>query len=448
MALALLPFFAACSDDDKQYGAGNPQLTLLSQITTANLGDSITYKVNCKDLGGTPLSTLKLDLYYGTQKVSSKTVRTKTDGDYQGKLLVPYYKGIPNGKAQLKLTLQNISFTKVEQTVDVNVTRPTWSTIRFVDADKKVYTMTPSASDPYLFTASVPFNRFTMKGHFEADAFGANGNALTWGSKDSGVDTGSTENVTLSTATKGNINVTFNVKTYAFGPNEELPITPITFTKDKETVTLDLVQGKLYNFEGNADMAGDDWWQDPDFFTREDVGVYRFTAMSGKYSVYSMFTAKACKVWPAAADGTPAKLDNNGNGAVYIIGGGCINKPLFSSYGDWQADANQTAPLAPIAPKKFQATVVVGKQLKAGDGDDPQNGIDFKFFTATGWGGEFGKSGAAKYLVSDNPYFTVKPGDGNLALKPGVKLVEGETYVFTIDCTAGVAPAKLTVVKK
>ena len=49
---------------------------------------------------------------------------------------------------------------------------------------------------------------------------------------------------------------------------------------------------------------------------------------------------------------------------------------------------------------------------------------------------------------STNPWFWVNESDGNIHLKDGVSIHDGETYVFNVDCTKGVNAAVLTVTKK
>ncbi len=62
-----------------------------------------------------PLSTLKAKLFYGEELVSETVIRTKTSGsDYTGKVFVPYYPNVIDGRATLKFVLQNIHFTTTE----------------------------------------------------------------------------------------------------------------------------------------------------------------------------------------------------------------------------------------------------------------------------------------------------------------------------------------------
>jgi hypothetical protein len=61
---------SGCKDDDDNGGDGSPVITV-SDVSPAMFGDSITVKVNCKDEGGVPLSTLKAALNYSNEQVQT-----------------------------------------------------------------------------------------------------------------------------------------------------------------------------------------------------------------------------------------------------------------------------------------------------------------------------------------------------------------------------------------
>ena len=93
----------------------------------------------------------------------------------------------------------------------------------------------------------------------------------------------------------------------------------------------------------------------------------------------------------------------------------------------------------------YQITLTVGEQLSATD-------VNFKFFGQPNWGTEFKGNGGDYSLTSDSEIFGVGDGNGghdngNIYLKDGAVLKDGETYIFTVDLTAGCANGKLTVKK-
>lgn len=97
--------------------------------------------------------------------------------------------------------------------------------------------------------------------------------------------------------------------------------------------------------------------------------------------------------------------------------------------------------MSQIEAKKYQVTVVAGEQIKSDD-------INFKFFHQQGWGGEYKND--ALSTTSDLVFIgdgTNGRDAGNLGLVEGKSLENGVAYRFTVDVTAGVSSAVLTVEK-
>ncbi|MDD5862642.1 MAG: DUF5016 domain-containing protein, partial [Prevotella sp.] len=212
MALLAVLGLSACdnSDDDPlPRGDGNPVITSQDVPSSALFGDSLSFTVNCKDEGGVALSTLKAYLYFDDEVVGQTTIRTKTEGDYTGKIYVPFLKNIPDGSAKLKLVLQNIHFTTSEQDFDVTVSRPKYEYINFISGDK-TYKMTPDAANPYLFSTTVESASNLLSGYFSAPAQGTSGNVMTFGEGTDGCTQGVTTPLSFVSTTIGKFKVTFN----------------------------------------------------------------------------------------------------------------------------------------------------------------------------------------------------------------------------------------------
>ena len=102
IALAAGALLSSCSEDTPL--PGNPVMNVSGNIESACFGDSLAFTVKATD-DEVPLSTIHAELYFGDEMVSEKVIRTKVSGaDYEGKLYVPYYANIPDGKATLRLT--------------------------------------------------------------------------------------------------------------------------------------------------------------------------------------------------------------------------------------------------------------------------------------------------------------------------------------------------------
>ena len=85
-----LPLFTACTDNDYSTPAqeGNPVITPAT-VSSAQMGETIEFTVNCKDAESVALSTLKAEMLYSGETVDETTVRTANEGDYTIKLNVP-----------------------------------------------------------------------------------------------------------------------------------------------------------------------------------------------------------------------------------------------------------------------------------------------------------------------------------------------------------------------
>ena len=212
---------------------------------------------------------------------------------------------------------------------------------------------------------------------------------------------------------------------------------------DKSAVTVNVKQGTAFKFDG---IVADDWTVDGDFFEKNADGTYTFKCITGRYNIVAYADYKYLQAYPINADGKPAEMQEDGTGALWIIGSDCINKPSLASTNNkgWWEGTEWNQCVAPIAPKKYRITLTVGEQLKASD-------INFKFFGQPGWGVEFNGKDGDYHIDSDNEWFRVNAADsdnGNIFLKDGAALNDGDTFVFTIDLTAGVKSGVLTVEKK
>lgn len=445
-AFLALPFLGACNDEDTNK-AGNPVMDLKSDLSSAYFGDSLEYTVNCSDEDGVPLSTLKASLYFSGELVGQTTIRTKTEGEYTGKIYIPYLKDIPNGKITLKLALQNIHFTITQKSIDIQLSRPENDSINLITSDGKIYKMLPVSGYPYLYSTTVNSSSNIINGHFEAPAFGKYGKKQTFGEGDSGVVQDETKNITIVSSHTGAFQVTFNTQTYdytpAYDPNAP---TAVYITQQANVYVGDFIQGHKYQFAGDATMNESDWFYDTDYFTKNDDGTYTFNAVSGSYTINADFSNKYFRIWPM--NGTnPATTQDDGSGALWIIGSEGINKPFWKTINHgWWTGTDSDLALAQVRNKVYQITLTVGQQL------DPNN-VNFKFFGQPNWGIEFHAKGGNDILTLSSTDFFMGDGtnggdNGNVYLMPGVTLKEGDTYVFTVDLTNGCANGVVSVTKK
>jgi hypothetical protein len=437
-AVLCIGIVGACSDD-KGAGAGNPVINLKSTFSGAHFADSLPFTIEASD-AEVPLSTLKVRLYYGEEQVAETVIRTQTNGEYSGKIYVPFYANTPNSAATLKLVLQNISKTITEQEIDLPLTRPDFPSLTFVAADEQEYTMARTGSYQYAATATFPAAE--TPGYIKAAAFGDNGNALTWGWDGSAVALGSTANIPFSDLLPAHT-ITFNTLTFEAAPFIEPHPTingqPLTVVDDDHyTIDLDLTQGQDIVVENINSFSA--WWIDPDWFTN-NAGNLTFNAVTGEYRITADYERKFLRVEVLDGGGNLATTQTDGTGAIWVMGMD-IDKPLWMSSGlEWSSSDRWALPklcLAPITDKIHQISFVAGSS--AGINWD---WFEFAFYHQKGAAGT--QFTDATLSLTPTTFVEIKSG-GNVARK--TNLSPGKTYVFKIDATAGISNAVLTVTEQ
>jgi hypothetical protein len=427
----LVAGFSACDDDEKT--DGHPELALEKEVSLAYFGDSIPFTATVSDQDQVPLSTLKAQLFFGDEMVSETVIRTKAEGEYSGKIFVPFLKDIPDATATLKFVAQNIRFAIAQETFDVSLSRPEFSHLTLV-TESGNYQMEPAGNHRYVATEDFPQK---VKGYIEAPAYGENGNPISFGWGNEGAITqGSEADINFSNYSAGVYDITFNILTYEASPFITLEFAGTEMSMVDENnfkVEMDLEQDQNLEISGIPNI--DEWSMDEDYFVDNGDGTYNFRAVSGKYRVTANFEHEYFIV--EAMNGNDlASLQSDGTGAIWIIGEG-IGKPSLDNQVGWNTD--KALCMAQISPKKYQVTVVAGTSING-------TNINFKFFHQKGWGGEF----TSEALSSESDLIFVGDGangrdPGNLGLFDGVTLEEGQKYVLEVDVTSGIDSAVLSV---
>ena len=433
---ALAGVMAATSCDDDDFTAGNPQVDVVAQDADAFFGDSLPFTIKATDVE-VPLSTLKAQLYYGEEKVSETTIRTKTSGaDYSGKIYVPFLKGTPDGKATLKYVLQNTSMTITEKEQEITVARPDYPYITLVSSDGNEYRMERTGLHSYAANAAFPAK---VNAYIVAPKYGNNGNELRFGWNGDGIALNASQEIPFSSTSSGKYDITFNTRTFEAAPFAHIYFCgkemSTTSTPDVYTVDLTLNTGDAITVEGIPNV--DEWWLDPDYLKRGDDGVIRFVPMSGRYRVTANGRLNYFIIEVLDSNGDLASLQSDGSGALWVIGEN-VGKPSLGNAVGWTTE--NALCMAPVQTGVYTLTVTAGRTINA-------SSINFKFFgQAKGWGDELT---SAKLTTSSDLIFVGdgKNGrdNGNLGIVDGKQLELGGVYRFTVDATAGMSSCVLTV---
>ena len=432
LLLASSAMMTACSDDD-HLAPGNPSMDITGNLGSACFGDSLSFAVKATD-PQVPLSTIHAELYFGDEMVSEKVIRTKVSGEtYEGRIYVPYYANIPDGQATLRLTLQNIHFTTTEQTYNVSITHPDYPSLIFRTEAGEEYTMQRDAQYQYSVTQRFPSE---VRGVIVAPAVGADGNEIVFGYDNSEIKPYAEGVIPFSNSAPGRYAISFNTFSFEGAPFVTLTINGQKLEAIDETtsgIDLNLAKGDIIIPEGFPDFA--EWWINPDYFLKNEDGTLSFNAYNGNYRIIADTKLRYLRVYKLTGD-KPATLNDDGTGALWVIGAG-IGHPSLTNEVGWTTE--NALCMAPTGEKTYQITVVGGKTVAT-------NAINFKFFGQMGWGVEL--TGAD--LVSQSALIGVGTGDnghdnGNLFLEDGVELQDNGIYVITVDLTQGIHDAIMTV---
>lgn len=428
--LALMGILTMNSCNDDEFLAGNPDMELMAGKVSALYGDSLPFTIKASDVD-VPLSTLKARLFYGEELVSETVIRTKTSGeDYTGKVFVPYYPAVIDGRATLKFVLQNIHFTITEMEQQVALSRPDFPYLTLVDDKGEEYLMKKISLYNYSVTGRFPQD---LKAYFKTPKVGENGNELTFGwDNDNLVAEGRNVNpITFAGTESEAFEVTFNTLTYEVGPlqkvtfdGEDMVAVDATTFRIEKTLT----QGQSITVGG---IELNNWWINPDYFTKDDNGVLTFLPVDGKYRVMANVAQKYFGVTRMNGD-NDASLSDDGHGALWLMGWG-VGSPSMDYQFGWDAGSNYCMP--EISSKKYQFTGVAGPERNSVFGQRFRfDYVSGKLFFQNGYGGEFSQL----TIADDGSRSLIKLTDSrNIELADGAQLEEGATYVLTVDLTAG-----------
>lgn len=428
LVLAGILTMNSCSDDE--FLSGNPDMEFITGKMSALYGDSLPFTIKASDVD-VPLSTLKAKLFYGEELVSETVLRTRTSGeDYTGKVFVPYYPNVIDGRATLKFVLQNIHFTTTEMEREVVLSRPDFPYVTLVDEMGEEYLMKKQSLYNYSVTGSFPQD---LKAYIKTPKVGENGNELIFGwDNDNLLSEGKNVNpITFSGTAAEPYEVTFNALTY-----EVTPLVNVLFDGEKMTaqdantylIQKSFTQGQSIVVSG-IDMSG--WWINPDYFTKESNGTLTFLPVDGKYRVVANMKQKYFGITRMDGD-NDASLSDSGHGAIWLMGWGVGSPSLNFQFG-WNDGNNYCVP--EISSRKYQFTGVAGPEHNSVYGQRFRfDYISGKFFFQNGYGNEFSQL----TLANDGTESLIQLTDSkNIELASGASLEEGATYVLTVDLTAG-----------
>lgn len=419
---------SSCNDKNDEYDdVGHSTIVSLDGPESVYMGDSITFTFNVADDGEIPLSTSKIQLFYGNEVVSERIVLTGKSGTYTGKVLVPLMKNIPDGDATLKVRVQNARYAGDVKEIDVAVSRPSYPYLLLKTEEGGEYRMMPVSAKPNTYAVTGNF-KTEQNAYIVAPKYGENGNEISFGNQDGKIVNGVKTNIEFTADTDGEYEISFNTMTFEGTPFVKFALNDVEFNKQDDNnwfVDMELEQGQEIQITGlKSDYAN--YWIDPSFFDikkNTNKKVLKFRAMNGKYKVTVNKAMKYFNVEPLNGIELSTFDKDKGEGALWMLGGGGIGKPSFTVNGiNW--DPGKAFCATPIAKGRYQLILEAGKTINPTD-------INFKYFGQKGWGFEM----ASALVTTTSPYLRINPGpddDGNI-FSGSEAFKDGKFYIVTLE---------------
>jgi hypothetical protein len=400
-----------------------PEMTITAS-ESAFMGDSIRFSVtvNDKDFA---LSTVKANLLFGETVVSNLTIRTKENGTYTASMPVPLLAKIPDGNATLAFAAQNVGLGLTYDTLEVAVKRPNFDQLTLIEESGATRTISKKADYKYELTADLPS---LYKVRIATPAVTEDGKKIELGWASSKLEVGNENYIPYSAQIAGEYTIYFDLFTLEAGPFKYVISKDLDLSESKKSACYDLTQNLGLKAPAIADWK--DWDFDPDFFVKDSDGNVMFNAVDGRYRFTADFVNAYIRVEPVDADDKNLTLQDDGTGAVWMIGSQ-FGKPTIGP--GWNTTDGAYA-FAQVSPKVYQMSLNAGGQLG--------NGFSLKLFHQKGWGGEYLQSNYASF---DGIGVFKMTESGNIELADGGSLADGKAYRFTLDLTGGKEGAILKV---
>ncbi len=433
MAYGLISL-SSCNDKNDEYDdVGKATIVSLEGPSSAYMGDSISFTFDVADDGEIPLSTTKIQILYGDEIVSERIILTGNSGTYSGKILVPFLKNIPDGDATVRLHVKNARYAADVKDQSITVFRPNFPYLT-LKTEQGDYRMDPVEGQPYTYKVTGNFPS-ELYGYIEAPKYGENGNGITFGASDGKITDGINSLIEFTADAEGYYDVTFNTQSYEGSPFIKFALNGTEFIKVDDSnskVEMNFTTGQEIQITGlKSDYSN--YWIDPAFFNIKkgtNGKILKFRAMDGKYRVT---VNKALKYFNVELmNGSALSTLGSGDGAIWVNGDSNIGKPSYSANKlNWAT--SKSLCMAPMGDHKHQIILEAGKSI---------NTINFKFYGQKDFVVEFTKD---KISIADgNPWFAIPNSDGNI--RAGSKaLTKGKFYILTVDVSAGVNKATLSV---
>ena len=442
-------FLTSCNDKNDEFDdKGTASVVSLVAPPKAFMGDSILFHYQVNSSGAKPNQS-KLQLYLGNELASERIMLTPHAGSYSGKLLIPFRKNMADQDVTIKLRTQNELFANAVTETQMQIERPKFAQLTFVSEDGKTYPMTPTADNPFNYTTGNQNFGGTVKGIIHAEAYGENGNPITFGNADGKILNGVNDQIVFTTGEEAPAPypITFNIYSFVGSPFVKFAVNVGTQEYEFEKVDdnnykvdVTMKKGDDLFFTGLSKAEYPEYWINRAYFDivkgYDGVGgegsVLRWRAKDGKYRIICDKGLKYFRVYPLNAAGTDLADRRNGDDIFYIIGNGGIGFPSYAkNKSNWGPSERKAMAVAPITDKVYEVVWQAGVTINPND-------VNWKLFYQNGWGTETGNSDYATAVSEGIAAFDLnaQSDNGNIG-KGSYNMKDGYYYRVTLDMTDG-----------
>lgn len=201
----------------------------------------------------------------------------------------------------------------------------------------------------------------------------------------------------------------------------------VRISSSRTNEVVPLTRGAELDFTDN-DIP--EWDLDYDFFSVSE-GVVTFRSADGLYRLKADYTRHFLTAEAMKNTSETATLNNDGSGALWIIGGS-IGKPCVFDNDWWESNGMC---MSQVSDKVYQITLTAGQMAKI-------CWADLKVFHQKGWGGEY----KSYSTVNDETGLFSINSEGNItAYNAGNYLNLGDSYQFEVNLASGKDTPRLNI---
>ncbi len=435
LGLSMTGVVACQTEEPLEIQHMGPQLEIISVPEVVQMGENLDFTVKVSE-EGYALKLLEVKLKMDDIEVASLDMEVKRNAEINGKLNIPFVKEIPDGKADLLISIRDVLDATEKEVRKVQLKRPEPEKIMLHTLTGEVFELPEVEEFSYVSKQKFPED---ASGFFHIPVKDGKELVLGWNGEELEADSEMPVPLVCTIPGISSI-ISANLLSFKAGRTIDVERMESHLTVG-QGVTEYIKQGMALDFP-DLPAESANWYVDRDFIHVDEMGNKIFLAKEGYYWLTAY---KECiKFSPVDATEQHNYLDigENCEGSVWMRGED-IGKPKKNVSPSWGINEAGAYAFAQIAPKIYQLTLNAVTQI----GPEMKICICHKYYWEDG---SYFKP--EDFIEMDGlGIFTYSPdpqdrGYGYIVIDPdGRKPVPGKGYKFLLDLTGGAHAARLKV---